>query len=71
MKKIRKLIKICNKNRYKKYYKIMKKYKKFLGMPKMCSNYTSKSENSLKIDKHTKYTIIIHFSGNIKIYTTF
>lgn len=70
MKKIRKLIKICNKNRYKKYYKIMKNYKKFLGIPKMCSNYTSKSENSLKLDKHTRYEIIIYFSENIKIDTT-
>ena len=55
---------------YKKYYKIMKNYKKFLGIPKMCSNYTSKSENSLKLDKHTRYKIIIYFSENIKIDTT-
>lgn len=55
---------------YKKYYKIMKNYKKYLGMPKMCSNYTSKSENSLKLDKHTRYEIIIYFSENIKIDTT-
>lgn len=70
MKKIRKLIKICNKNIYKKYYKIMKNYKKYLGMPKMCSNYTSKSENPLKIDKQTRYEIIINFSRNIMIVTT-
>ena len=62
MKKIRKLIKKCNKNIKKKYYKIMKNYKKFLGSPKMCSNYTSKSENSLKIDKQARYKIIISFS---------
>ena len=62
MKKIRKLIKICNKNIYKKYYKIMKNQEKFLGLPKMCSNYTSKYENFLKIDKQTKYEIIINFS---------
>ena len=71
MEKIRKLIKICNKNTCKKYYKIIKNYKKFLGIPKLCSNYTSKSENSLKIDKQTRYETIINFSGKIKIDTTF
>ena len=30
----------CNKKLPKKYYKIKKNDKKFLGMPKMCSNYT-------------------------------
>ena len=31
----------CNKKLPKKYYKIKKNDKKFLGKPKMCSNYTS------------------------------
>jgi len=45
----------------------MKNHEKYLGLPKMCSNYTSKYENSLKIHKTPKYTTIFNFFGNIKI----
>ena len=42
--KTKKLLKICNNNLNQKYYKIMKIGKKIFGSPKMCSNYTSKSQ---------------------------
>jgi len=48
------MIEISNKNLLKKYYEIMKNYKKFLGMPKMCSNHTLKFENTTKIENSTR-----------------
>ena len=39
-----KLPEICNNNLGEKYYKIMKIQKIFFGQPKICSNYTSKSQ---------------------------
>ena len=45
MVKCEKLMKIRNNYLSKKYYKIMKNLIKFLGMPKMCSNYTSFLKN--------------------------
>lgn len=40
----------------------MKNYKKFLGSPKMCSNYTSKLQNQIIVKNRPHKEIISSFS---------
>lgn len=61
-----KSFKIRNKNLSKKYYKIMKIRKKSLGLPKMCSNYTSKSQIIEIIEIQAKSGIISTFYPMMK-----